>query len=166
MSFSGLPGEGVAEIMEKDAARRIYNDIVARMRDPALLEFVGYNLIQTSVFPIEPHKTETVTIVYEELLTLSDGRMDYTLLRSESIDYRTPWTITASIRTSRNISTIYSPSHELALQRHSANSWMFRSIPPAETTPAPSELACSPTPAASTHRSTPIRIPKPAAARS
>lgn len=121
MSFSGLPGEGVAEIMEKDAARRIYDDIVRRMRDPALLEFIGYNLIQTSVFPVEPYKTETVTLVYEELLTSSDNRIDYTLLRSESIDYRVPWTITASIRTSRTLSTIYSPSHELVLQRHSPN---------------------------------------------
>lgn len=121
MSFSGLPGEGVAEIMEKDAARRIYDDIVRKMRDPALLEFIGYNLIQTSVFPVEPYKTETVTLVYEELLTSSDNRIDYTLLRSESIDYRVPWTITASIRTSRTISTVYSPSHELILQRHSSN---------------------------------------------
>jgi Ca-activated chloride channel homolog len=121
MSFSGLKGEGVAQIMEKDDARKIYDAIVARMRDPALLEFIGHNLIQTSAFPIEPGKTEIVTLAWEELLPVVGDRLEYMLLRSESIEYRTPWHVTATIQSPRGISTVYSPGHELIVTRRAPN---------------------------------------------
>mgnify|MGYP000149166121 CR=1 FL=1 len=35
-----------AEILPKEEARRIYREIVAKVRDPALLEFLGYMFFQ------------------------------------------------------------------------------------------------------------------------
>ncbi|HVO68885.1 MAG TPA: VIT domain-containing protein, partial [Aggregatilineaceae bacterium] len=49
MWVDGKPIE--AKILDADQARRIYDDIVRRMRDPALLEYVGAGAIQASVFP-------------------------------------------------------------------------------------------------------------------
>ena len=45
-----LPGR----LMNKDEARRIYEEIVRTKRDPALLEYMGRGLYRTSVFPIPP----------------------------------------------------------------------------------------------------------------
>ena len=42
-----VPGQ----LLEKDKAKSIYEGIVRRKRDPALMEYVGYGLFKTSVFP-------------------------------------------------------------------------------------------------------------------
>ena len=43
-----------AKLLSKDEARRRYEEIVRKNRDPALLEWVGNGMFQTSVFPIPP----------------------------------------------------------------------------------------------------------------
>ena len=40
------------QVLERDEARRIYEDIVRRRRDPALLEYVGRDAFQASIYPI------------------------------------------------------------------------------------------------------------------
>ncbi len=40
------------EILLADEARRLYEQIVNKVLDPALLEFAGYNLVRSSVFPV------------------------------------------------------------------------------------------------------------------
>ena len=48
----------------------------------------------------------------------ADGdRVDYVLPRSESLDYAVPWTITVRVSSKRSISTVYSPSHRLQIER-------------------------------------------------
>ena len=39
------------ELVEKKKARKIYEDIVRRMKDPGLLEHIGANLFKVSVYP-------------------------------------------------------------------------------------------------------------------
>ena len=43
--------------------------------------------------------------------------MDYVLPRSETLDYRVPWDIEVSVKSSVPIVALYSPSHELKLNR-------------------------------------------------
>jgi len=116
-SYSGLPGEPVAQILPKDEARRIYDRIVSKMRDPGLLEFIGLNLVRSSVFPIEPGQTQIVRLVYENLLSAGGDRVDYVIPRTESLDYKVPWNITVTIASKRPISTVYSPTHEINTER-------------------------------------------------
>ena len=42
---------GFMAAIEGEDQRRIYDEIVSRVRDPALLEFAGHDLLRTSVFP-------------------------------------------------------------------------------------------------------------------
>ena len=51
-AYDGPHGEITAEVLPREDARRIYESLVAKIRDPALVEFIGYNLIRSSVFPI------------------------------------------------------------------------------------------------------------------
>jgi len=44
------------EILEADEARTIYDDVVRRMKDPALLEYVGRKALKASVFPHTPRR--------------------------------------------------------------------------------------------------------------
>ena len=115
--FKGRASEPTAKILPKGEASRIYHGLVARVRDPALLEFAGCNLVRTSVFPVAPYGTQTVRLVYETLLSADGDRVDYVLPRSAAVDQAIPWTIKVSVTTKRPLSTVYSPSHALETRR-------------------------------------------------
>jgi Ca-activated chloride channel family protein len=70
MEIDGKPVS--AELLAADKARGIYEDIVRRQRDPALLEFIERDLYKVRIFPIEPHSVKKVAFSYEQLL-VSDG---------------------------------------------------------------------------------------------
>ena len=55
-------------MLEAKKARRIYEDIVRQMRDPALLEYVGRDLVKLRIFPIEPHQVRRVRFQYSQML--------------------------------------------------------------------------------------------------
>src|SRR5215204_5871015 len=44
----------VGEVRTREEARRIYDEIVRRQKDPGLLEYAGKDLFQASIFPIPP----------------------------------------------------------------------------------------------------------------
>ena len=108
-TFQGAAAEPTAQILPHEEARRIYNEIVAKIRDPALLEFAGYNLVRSSVFPVAARGTQKVRLVYEHLLPADGNRSDYVLPRTESLAYDVPWSIRVTLKSKRPISTVYSP---------------------------------------------------------
>lgn len=116
-TFQGSASEPTAELLKKEEAKSAFDSIVAKLRDPALLEFAGYNLIRTSVFPVEPKAGQKVRLTYEHLLTAEGDRVDFVLPRSESVLYDTPWKVTVRIKSKRPISTVYSPSHKIETTR-------------------------------------------------
>src|SRR6059036_1913725 len=56
------------EPMDAAQARAIYEDIVRRKRDPALIELAGHGLLRARVFPIAPGETRKITLRYTQLL--------------------------------------------------------------------------------------------------
>ncbi len=83
-----LPGEAVfnnfslfqgdqelrGETMDADKARAIYEEIVRKKRDPALIELVGHGLVRARVFPINAGETRKITLRYTQVLpTIGDG---------------------------------------------------------------------------------------------
>ncbi|HUT29374.1 MAG TPA: VIT and VWA domain-containing protein [Sedimentisphaerales bacterium] len=112
-AYDGPGGEITAQVLPKDEAKRIYQQLVSKIRDPALVEFVGYNLIRSSVFPVEAHGKQKVRLTYENLLEVDGNRIDYILPRTESLKYSVPWDIKVTIKSKRPISTVYSPTHKL-----------------------------------------------------
>lgn len=111
--FEGTAQKINTQLLLKDKARELYDQIVAQVKDPALLEFIGYNLVQTSVFPVPAKKSLKLRLIYEQLLKKEGDRFDYILPRSQAISYQVPWTISLSIASAQNIATVYSPSHEM-----------------------------------------------------
>lgn len=112
-AYDGPDGMITAKVLPKDEARRIYDSLVAKIRDPALAEFIGYNLIRSSVFPVEANGNQKVRLTYEHLLETDGNRVDYFLPRTESLEYKVPWEIKVNIKSKRPISTVYSPTHNL-----------------------------------------------------
>jgi Ca-activated chloride channel family protein len=56
------------EIMDAQQARSIYEEIVRRRADPALIELAGQGLLRARVFPMEPGTERKVTLRYTQLL--------------------------------------------------------------------------------------------------
>src|SRR5205814_4931438 len=66
-----------AKLLSKEEARRRYEEIVRKNRDPALLEWVGTGMFQTSVFPLPPGATRTVTLRYSQVCRKNYGLTDF-----------------------------------------------------------------------------------------
>ncbi|HYU00448.1 MAG TPA: VIT domain-containing protein [Gemmatimonadales bacterium] len=56
------------EPMDAGQARAIYEQIVRRRRDPALIELAGHGLLRARVFPIAPGETRKITLRYTQIL--------------------------------------------------------------------------------------------------
>lgn len=66
-----------ARVVSKQKALETYEDIVRQRVDPALLEHAGGNTFRGRVFPIPRRGYNRVLIAYEELLPISEGRVQY-----------------------------------------------------------------------------------------
>lgn len=75
-----INGELVAgETMNAADARRIYEDIVRRQRDPALVEWMGTGLLRTRIFPINPGEEKQVVVRFQSVAQREGDalRIDY-----------------------------------------------------------------------------------------
>ncbi len=58
-----IDGELVTgEALDANRARGVYEEIVRRKKDPALVEWMGMGLFRTRIFPIQPGETRTVVV--------------------------------------------------------------------------------------------------------
>src|SRR5207247_5151824 len=65
------------ETMDAAQARSIYEEIVRRKRDPALIELAGHGLIRARVFPINPGETRKITLRYTQLLSRAGDALQF-----------------------------------------------------------------------------------------
>lgn len=109
-----------AELLDADKARKIYADIVRRMKDPALLEYAGQDLFRVRIFPIEPNAPKRVKLKYSQLLRQDGGLVEYVYpLNTEKFSARPirSVSIKVSLETKQPLKSIYSPSHALEIAR-------------------------------------------------
>jgi Ca-activated chloride channel family protein len=65
------------EMMDREHAREIYEEIVRRRADPALIELAGHGLLRARVFPIEPGQERKVELRYTQLLDRSGDALRF-----------------------------------------------------------------------------------------
>jgi Ca-activated chloride channel family protein len=65
------------EVRTREEARRIYDEIVRRQRDPGLLEYAGKDLFQASIFPIPGNSDKKLELVYSQVLKAESGTVAY-----------------------------------------------------------------------------------------
>ncbi|NIL98481.1 MAG: VWA domain-containing protein [Planctomycetales bacterium] len=109
-----------AKLLTKEKAREIYEGFIRQNQDPALLEWMGTGMFQTSVFPVPPGAERKVTITYKQLLRqdrhLTDflfplGTAKYTSAPIEKVE------IQVHIEGKLPIKSVYSPTHAVEVQR-------------------------------------------------
>lgn len=75
-----INGELVSgETMNATDARRVYEDIVRRQRDPALVEWMGSGLLRARIFPINPGEEKQVVVRFQSVAQREGDalRIDY-----------------------------------------------------------------------------------------
>jgi Ca-activated chloride channel homolog len=109
-----------AELLPADKARHIYEDIVRKMRDPALLEYAGRDVFKVRVYPIEPRSIKRITLSYTQVLKADDGLVNYTYpLNTEKFSAKPVKNVSVKVelKTERPLKTIYCPSHPVEIKR-------------------------------------------------
>ncbi len=125
-----INGEMVAgETMSADRARQIYEEIVRRQRDPALLEWMGYGLLRARIFPIAPGEEKKVVVRFQTVAPREGDalRVDYFRgMRSNQRELnQEPGGRTSFVLTYPNdpmYGTAYSPTHSIFEQRYGSES--------------------------------------------
>ncbi len=142
----------VGEVRSREEARKIYDEIVRRQRDPGLLEYAGKNLFQASIYPIAPNSDKKLELTYTEILKAESGTVAYRyplgtgrnlwsrpqpVNSLDDVDFETKnfpgvnrpnnqkfGTITGKIEISgqQAIRNVYSPSHQIEVSRKGENS--------------------------------------------
>lgn len=108
------------EILDSREARRIYEDIVRRMRDPGLLEYMGRNLFRARVFPIPAKGEKRVQISYTEVLKSDGGLVKYLYPLNTERFSRDPLddvSISVRVESEVPIVNVYSPSHKVSVRK-------------------------------------------------
>jgi len=113
MWVDGKPVEG--RILGADEARAIYEDIVRRRRDPALLEYVGRSAVQARIFPIPSGGSRKVELEYSQVLPVVNGLVRYVYpLETERFSARPleECSVHVEIRSRDAMRAVYSPTHQ------------------------------------------------------
>lgn len=105
-----------AEVLDKAQARRAYEDLVSRMRDPGLLEYAGRNMFRARVYPIPKHGEKRVELTYQQTINYDNGIYTYIYpLDTERFSPKPLEEVVISTKIKSNIpiKSVYSPSHEI-----------------------------------------------------
>jgi Ca-activated chloride channel homolog len=116
--------ETEAELLDAAKARNIYEDLVRRIIDPALLEYYGQGMFKARIFPIEPRSTKRVKISYKQTLDKNNGTIGYTYpLNTEkfSAGALKDVAVKVTLKTSGNLKNVYCPSHEAEIVRKNSH---------------------------------------------
>lgn len=104
------------EMLNTDQARRVYEDIVRRRKDPALLTLAGHRLLRAQVFPIQSGETPKIALRYTQLLTRAGDalRLRYPIGdRGNGL----PLSFHVTVQHADQLGEPYSPTHHLESRR-------------------------------------------------
>lgn len=111
-----------AELLDAQQARKIYEDIVRKMRDPALLEYADRDLFRVRIYPIEARKAKRILLTYTEILKTDFGLTRYTYPLNTEKFSASPIddvSVVVDIQSDHPVKTIFSPSHDIEITRPS-----------------------------------------------
>ena len=142
-----INGELVSgETMNATDARRIYEDIVRRHRDPALVEWMGAGLLRARIFPINPGEEKRVVVRFQSIAQREGSalRIDYVRgtepvaqnngvmprVRERLNEFDEPEVANSFSLTyddARDYGTPYSPTHRLSVRDRGARKQVIAS---------------------------------------
>ncbi len=123
--FSMYAGEEeiLGRIMDRAEARSIYESIVRQRKDPAILEYIDRNTFRARVYPIPANGDKRIRLSYAEVANRTGSLCRYVYpLSTERFSARPleECRVTIKIKCKRSITSVYSPTHQIDVERPSA----------------------------------------------
>lgn len=109
-----------AELLDAEKARKIYEEIVRRAQDPALLEYYNNRLFRVRIFPILPQKEQKIELTYTETLVRDQQTIAYNFpMNTQKYAAKSPqqFSLKIHVGTQHDLKTIYSPTHNAEIVR-------------------------------------------------
>jgi len=110
-------------LLRRSRARRIYDQITRRSRDPALLDCVGKDLYRCRVFPVPARGTASVKLAYKHPVDVFQGMRRLVVPLDASRFARRPadhFALNIRIRTKSALQAILCTTHDVSITRVSA----------------------------------------------
>ncbi|KAA3612475.1 MAG: VWA domain-containing protein [Calditrichaeota bacterium] len=115
------------QLLDSKKARSIYEDIVRRMNDPALLEYADYGLFKASIFPINPNETRQIELSYSQVVPFESGHYKFELpIRQSGQGAIENYEINLELKAGQSLANIYSPSHKIEIDRKDSRNVSIR----------------------------------------
>src|SRR5262245_44622755 len=111
-----------AELVEADKARKVYTEVVSRTLDPALLEYMGNNLLRVKVMRVPAHGDSKIMISYTSVAQMDNGLVEYVYpLKTDgrAVSTLEKFSINVDLKSQHPITNIYSPTHAITMTRPS-----------------------------------------------
>src|SRR5437867_580308 len=105
------------EPMDAAQARAIYEEIVRRKRDPALIELAGHGLLRARVFPIGPGETRKITLRYTQMLDRVGDAWRFRYTAGTGAGAAAPSSFRMQVDSAARFGDPYSPTHRLSTNR-------------------------------------------------
>ena len=109
-----------AQLLKASEARKIYEEIVRKKKDPALLEYAGFGLYRTRAFPLVPGKPVKVVVTYKCICRKDSETVEvWYPLNTEKFSAKPiedVW-VKVDIKAAADITNVYSPTHEVKVDR-------------------------------------------------
>jgi len=108
------------KVLDKEEARRIYEDIVRQRKDPALLEYYSDGMFKARVYPIPGHGETRVKLAYSEVLKLSGGICGYKYILGTEKFSKDPLEsvkLNIELESKQPIKSIFSPTHDIRTEK-------------------------------------------------
>src|SRR5467141_905776 len=105
------------EPMDAAQARAIYEEIVRRKRDPALIELAGHGLLRARVFPITPGETRKITLRYTQILERTGDAWRFRYTAGSGAGAASSASFRMQVDSAARFGDPYSPTHRLSTSR-------------------------------------------------
>jgi Ca-activated chloride channel family protein len=110
--------EEKGELVEANKARQIYTDVVRRLQDPGLLEYIGSNLLKVRVYPVPANGEQKLRLAFTAVAERSDGlvRYVYPLKTShKAAKALEKFSLDLTLKSGQPIHNVYSPTHPVRI---------------------------------------------------
>jgi Ca-activated chloride channel family protein len=115
------------EVMAAEQARGIYEEIVRRRKDPALLTWAGYGLARAQIFPIQSGETRQVALRYSQLLLRTGDALRFRYVAGSRSGGGETRSFRLVLAQRARYGTPYSPTH--TLETHQRGDSLELSLP-------------------------------------
>ena len=108
------------EILDRDKARSIYEEIVRRRKDPTLLEYYNQGMFRARVYPIPAHSETRIKLGYSQVLKSENNLCEYKYSLSTEKFSQAPLEnvqIDLVINSDIPIKNVYSPTQDIKIER-------------------------------------------------